>query len=173
MRFHRDDILCLDVSADRTKIVTGQIGKSPSIHVWDAETCEKIDAFQLQPTSRGVQAVSISSCGRYVAAVDKHDKHRVTIYNLQRKVELITVDGSKSEVLDLSWSKRPDDLRFVTVGPKELNFWHPADVTKRLTQKGTFGKAQQTGLLCAVFDEEGWVYTGGENGLIQVWNSEC
>jgi hypothetical protein len=30
-----------------------------------------------------------------------------------------------------------------------------------------------TNLLCLVFDEEGWAYTGGENGLIHVWNSEC
>jgi len=92
---------------------------------------------------------------------------------LQRKVELVTVDGSKSEVLDLTWSKRADDLRFVTVGPKELNFWHPADVTKKLFQKGTFGKASQTNLMCATFDEEGWCYTGGDNGLVQVWNAEC
>ena len=47
LQFHRDDILCLDISADRTKVVTGQIGKSPSVHVWDASTCDKIDAFQL------------------------------------------------------------------------------------------------------------------------------
>ena len=53
----------------------------------------------------------------------------------------MTVDGSKSEVTDVQWSKRPDDLRFATVGPKELNFWHPADVTKKLTVKGTFQKA--------------------------------
>jgi hypothetical protein len=81
-------------------------------------------------------------------------------------MELVTVDGSKSEVMDLAWSKRSDDLRFATVGPKEINFWHPADVTKKLQVKGTFQKAQQTGLLCVVFDEEGWAYTGGENGLI-------
>lgn len=30
-----------------------------------------------------------------------------------------------------------------------------------------------TNLLCAAFDEEGWCYTGGDNGLIQVWNAEC
>jgi len=73
-----------------------------------------------------------------VACVDMHDKHRVTIYNLQRKIELVTLDGSKSEVVDLQWSKRVDDLRFATVGPKEINFWHPADVTKKLCVKGTF-----------------------------------
>lgn len=110
--------------------------------------------------------MSISPCGRYVAAVDKHDKHRVTIYNVSRKLELVTVDGSKSEVYDLAWSKKSDDLRFAIVGPKELNFWHPADVTKKLFQKGTFGKASQTSLICVTFDEEGWCYTGGENGLI-------
>lgn len=70
--------------------------------------------------------------------MDKHDKHRVTIYNVQRNLELVTVDGSKSEVIDLAWSKRPDDLRFAVVGPKEINFWHPADVTKKLSVKGTF-----------------------------------
>lgn len=122
----------MDISADRTKVVTGQIGKSPSVHIWDANTCEKIDSFQLQLDSKGVAAVSISPCGRYVAAIDKHDKHRVTIYNIARKVELVTVDGSKAEVLDLQWSKRPDDLRFCVVGPKEINFWHPSDVTKKL-----------------------------------------
>ena len=44
----------------------------------------------------------------------------------------MTVDGSKSVVLDLAWSKRPDDLRFAIMGTKEINFWHPADVTKKL-----------------------------------------
>lgn len=45
MSQHREDILCLDVSSDKTKVVTGQSGKSPSVHIWDALTCEKIDAF--------------------------------------------------------------------------------------------------------------------------------
>lgn len=45
LSFHRDDILCLDISSDRTKVVTGQVGKSPSVHVWDANTCEKVTAF--------------------------------------------------------------------------------------------------------------------------------
>lgn len=35
--FHRDDILCLDLSADRKLVVTGQSGKQPSVHVWNAE----------------------------------------------------------------------------------------------------------------------------------------
>jgi hypothetical protein len=37
--FHRDDIISLDISADRKKIVTGEIGKFPAVHIWDAVTC--------------------------------------------------------------------------------------------------------------------------------------
>ena len=68
----------------------------------------------------GVQAIGISPCGRYVACVEKSDKHRVTIYNFQRKVELITTDGTKNEVISICWSKRPEDLRFATIGKNEI-----------------------------------------------------
>ncbi len=40
LSFHRDEIKSLDISSDRTKVVTGQNGKWPSIHVWDANTAE-------------------------------------------------------------------------------------------------------------------------------------
>ncbi len=86
---------------------------------------------------------------------------------------LLQTEGSKDKILDVQWSKRPEDLRFATVGLKELKFWHPSDVTRRLQQKGTFQKAATTATLCVAFDEDGWCYTGGENGLIQVWNEQC
>jgi|694.fasta_scaffold122247_1 hypothetical protein len=43
--FHREDIISLDISADRKRIVTGEVGKFPAVHIWDAETCKKIDSF--------------------------------------------------------------------------------------------------------------------------------
>lgn len=110
--------------------------------------------------------MSFSSCGRYVACIDDSDSHEVTVYNLDRKCIILQMASGKGDILHLAWSKRPDDLRFAMVGPKQLQFWHPADVTKKLNQKGTFQKAVQTVLLCVAFDEEGWCYTGGENGFI-------
>lgn len=59
---HMDDILSLDVSADRKTVVTGQVGRAPSVHVWDAETGESKTTFKLKPGSRGVAAISISPC---------------------------------------------------------------------------------------------------------------
>jgi len=81
---HRDDITCLDINKERTKVITGSCGKWPSVHVWDAITGKKIFAFQLDKDSKAVMAVAISTDGKYVAAVDLSDKHQVFIYNLER-----------------------------------------------------------------------------------------
>lgn len=156
--------MCLDISKDRTKAVTGQEGKYPSVHVWDAITGKKIKAFQLDKDSRGVMGASISPCGRYVGVVDDHDKHRVFIYNLERECKVLELESGASEMKNLAWSKRPDDLRLAIQGEKQIQFWCPADVTKKLKNVGIFDKAASTQLHCVQFDEEGWCYTGGDNG---------
>ena len=81
---HMDDILSLDISTDRKTVVTGQVGKAPSVHVWDAETAESKFTFKLKEGSRGVAAIAISPCQRYVACVDLHNDHHVIIYNIKR-----------------------------------------------------------------------------------------
>jgi len=118
-----------------------------------------MSSFLLDKDSRGVQAVSISPCKKYVAAVDQSNDHKVFIYNIERNAMLLSTAGGKDKINDIQWSKRPDDLRFATVSPKDLRFWNPADVTKKLSVKGTF----QMGALqynCVAFDEEGWCYVG-------------
>jgi microtubule-associated protein-like 6 len=168
---HMDDILSLDVSTDRKLVASGQVGKSPSIHVWDAETAESRATFKLKEGSRGVAGISISPCQRYVACVDLHNDHHVVIYNIRRNKLLLNIEGGKEKIHHLAWSKKPDDLRFCTVGLKELKFWNPADASKRLSTKGTFGtKGKATNFTSATFDVEGNCYTGGANGFIYVWD---
>lgn len=106
--------------------------------MWDAETAEHKATFKLKEGSRGVAALSISPCQRYVACVDMHNDHNVIIYNIKRGKQLMTTQGSSDKILNVAWSKKADDLRFVTVGVKELKFWNPADATKKLSQKGIF-----------------------------------
>lgn len=87
---------------------------------------------------------------------------------------LLTTNGSTDRILDVTWSKRAEDLRFATVTPKQVTFWHPADVTKRLKQPGVMGRSNaSTPFTSICFDEEGWCFTGGENGQIQVWSDAC
>ena len=75
--------------------------------------------------------------------------------------------------MHISWSKKPDDLRFVTVGAKEIKFWNPADATKRLSVKGIFGTkyaAKTTYFQAVTFDVEGVAYTAGTSGSVCVWD---
>jgi microtubule-associated protein-like 6 len=168
---HMDDILSLDMSTDRKVVVTGQVGKTPSVHVWDSETAESKCMFRLKEGSRGVAAISVSPCLRYVACVDIHNDHHVVIYNIKRNKQLLHIEGSKDKIIHIAWSKKQDDLRFATVGLKELKFWNPADATKRLFSKGTFGpKGQMTSFSSVTFDIEGTAYTGGQNGMLYTWD---
>jgi len=170
-RFHMDDILSLDISPDRKTVVTGQVGKNPSIFVWDSETAEVKCRFNLKIDSRGVAAVAISPCQRYVACVDLHNDHHVIIHNIKKNKSLLYTEGSKENIIHLAWSKKPDDLRFCTVGLKEIKFWNPADSSKRLFVKGTFGtKGKMTSFTCVTFDAEGQAFTAGINGMIYVWD---
>lgn len=151
--------------------MTGQVGKAPSVHVWDSETCESQSYFKLKEGSRGVAAISVSPCLRYVACVDLHNDHHVVIYNIKRNKQLLVIEGSKEKIIHCAWSKKPDDLRFCTVGVKEIKFWNPADATKRLFAKGTVGtKAKLTSFNSVCFDIEGTAYTSGTNGLIYTWD---
>jgi len=162
-KYHMDDILSLDMSADRRLVVTGQVGHSPSVHVWDSETCESKGFFKLKEGSRGVAAIAMSPCQRYIACVDHHNDHHVRIYNIRRNKMLLEIEASKEKIVHVAWSKKPDDLRFCTVGLKEIKFWNPADATKRLSFKGTFGTtgSKMTTFTSVVFDTDGYAYTGG------------
>lgn len=169
---HMDDILALDMSLDRKTVVTGQVGRAPSIHVWDAETGESKVTFKLKDGARGVSGISISPCQRYVACVDLHNDHHVVIYNIKRNKQLLQIEGSKEKIIHVAWSKKADDLRFATVGTKDIKFWNPADSTKKLSQKGIFAnKGPITNFTCATFDTEGNCYAAGANGKIYVWDA--
>ena len=55
-----------------------------------------------------------------------------------------------------------------------MTFWHPADVTKRLKQPGVMGRTNAATTFTSItFDEEGFCYSGGDNGQIQVWADSC
>lgn len=75
-----------------------------------------------------------------MATADLSNDHRISVYNIERSKNLVTTNGSTDRILDVAWSKRPGDLRFATVTPKQVIFWHPADVTKRLKQPGVMGR---------------------------------
>jgi len=97
----------------------------------------------------------------------------MNIYNIQKKKMLLTLSAGADAINNIQWSKKPNDLKFVAVSVRALQFWNPADASKKLFKSGTFGsKFQQTRFSCAVFDEEGICYSGGANGGVHVWDQK-
>ena len=170
---HQDDITDLSVvtSGSRNIVCTGECGAKSTVHVWDTNTMESIAQFSLGGTAKGVGALAISPCARYVAVVDQSNDHNMSIYNVAKKKAIVTVSAGTDPIYDIQWSKKANDLRFIAITSRSLQFWHPADATKKLFKNGTFGpKFPQTKFNCGVFDEDGVCYSGGANGSVHCWD---
>ncbi len=59
---HTDDILCLGLHPSMDMVATGQIGRDPTVHVWDVVSMETLSILK-GGHSRGVCAVSFSGKG--------------------------------------------------------------------------------------------------------------
>jgi len=132
-----------------------------------------IASFNLGEKAKGCAAVSISPCQRYIAAVDQSNDHNMYIYNVQRKKMLLTLSAGSDTISMIQWSKKPNDLKFVALSTRSLQFWNPADASKKLFKNGTFGsKFTQTKFNSACFDENGICYSAGANGGVHVWDQK-
>ena len=167
---HNNDIMCLDVntSGGRKYAVSGQVGKSPSIFVWDTQTAQKIKRFKLQQTARAVAACTISPDGKYIAVADKHNDHNVTVFNVDSGNMEWTDKGGPDEILDMSISRQDGNYHFWTAGKNHLCYWNAASMEKK--KKGIYGEvAPSTSFPCVTTDDQGLAYAGAANSLIYVW----
>lgn len=71
---HNDDIICLDVNTSKGLVATGELGRWPSLIIWDANNLETKTVFA-KKLERNINNVTISKSGRYVAASSMNDKH--------------------------------------------------------------------------------------------------
>lgn len=170
---HQDDITSIDVAYDKTKglAVTGECGAKSTVHIWDTNAMKSLNRFDLGNTSKGVAAVAMSPCGRYVAVVDASNDHNMSIFNTNKKKAIVTVSAGNDALSCIRWSRKPNDLRFAALSVRALQFWHPADSSKKLFKNGAFGPNNtQTKFNCVSFDDDGVAYSGGANGAIHCWD---
>jgi hypothetical protein len=64
-------------------VATGQVGLSPIIFVWDAQTAERLYMMRLPKGSRSVSAIGFNKDGTLLAAADLHNEHNVYVFNVQ------------------------------------------------------------------------------------------
>lgn len=103
-----------------------------------------INKFDLGPKAKGCAAVGISDCGRYIACADMCDDHMVSVYNIKKPKPHFCISCGQDAVHLIRWSKKPGDLRFCVLTTRGLQFWNPADASKKLFKNGLFGKEKMT-----------------------------
>ncbi|KAI4812331.1 hypothetical protein KUCAC02_023729 [Chaenocephalus aceratus] len=136
---HTDDILSLTANQHpkyKNVIASGQIGTTPSIHVWDAMSKQTLSILRC-PHTKGVGYVNFSATGKLLLSVGVEPEHTITVWSGRKVVEpehTITVwrwqEGSKvcskaghpDRIFVVEF--RPDsDSQFVSVGIKHVKFW--------------------------------------------------
>jgi WD40 repeat protein len=86
----------------------------------------------------------------------------------KKHAQLLDKSG-KSRILNISWSKKEGDRRFITVGIKHIRFWEIG--SDKIWRDAEHTEATlELDYTCSIWDEQGKTYTGTTNGLIIVWD---
>ena len=81
-QYHNDDILCLDISQDRSLIATGQVGSKPALIVWNCQTFKSVIRHELPKGSRGISTIALNGSNTRVACSDESDSHVVRVIDI-------------------------------------------------------------------------------------------
>ncbi|KAJ1418197.1 WD40-repeat-containing domain protein [Ochromonadaceae sp. CCMP2298] len=198
---HDDDVTCITVSADGAYAATGQMGKSPLVHIWTTEVDARTSKIPVNSLgggffSRGVCALSFSWDNKYLVAVSCDDAHALGVFDTS-SCELVAQQpcqhGIPPQVRWLQYCPAqthtshitrehagPCD-QFASAGPHHLKLWSfkrpTASEPGSLFYKApTLGKATATkAYLCCGFshceDRTYDLLAGGSNGMVYMWRA--
>ena len=79
---HKDQISCLDISPDHSKVATADSHASkPTIYIWDSNTNLKCNLFKNVFTSP-ISALAFSPSGDKLAAISMDNNHEIAIFDV-------------------------------------------------------------------------------------------
>ncbi|XP_042073422.1 echinoderm microtubule-associated protein-like 6 isoform X3 [Haplochromis burtoni] len=169
---HTDDILCLTVNQHpkfKNIIATGQIGTTPSIHVWDAMGKQTLSILRC-PHSKGVGYVNFSATGKLLLSVGVDPEHTITVWRWQEGSRACGKAGHPDRIFVVEF--RPDsDAQFVSVGIKHVKFWTLAGgaLMYKKGVVGTLEDGRMQTMLSVAFGANNLTFTGAINGDVYVW----
>ena len=125
---HTEEITCIGVARGLGLVVSGEQGRYPAIHVWEAKT--QVSLMKLSGTlQHSIRSVAISDDGQHVAAVAGDDCSTVAIFDWQRgKIEGVA-DGSEThrKVLEIRANRETvttgAGALFISVGEGHIVLW--------------------------------------------------
>ncbi|XP_041920805.1 echinoderm microtubule-associated protein-like 6 isoform X3 [Alosa alosa] len=170
---HTDDILCLTVNQHpkyKNVIATGQIGTTPSIHVWDAMSKQTLSILRC-PHGKGVGYVNFSATGKLLLSVGVDAEHCITVWRWQEGAKVTSKGGHADRIFVAEF--RPDsDSQFVSVGIKHIKFWTLVGgslMYKKGVVGGVVDDARMQTMLSVAFGANNLTFSGAINGDVYVW----
>lgn len=117
---HSDEVLCLAAHPSLKYMATGQMGRKPSIVVWDAETGETTQVM-VGFHRRAVSQLAFSPDGRLLASIGADDQHSLAVYEWRRGLLKAWGVTSGRKVLGLAWD--PSSSVVLECGLKHVAFY--------------------------------------------------
>ncbi|WIA35025.1 hypothetical protein OEZ86_003516 [Tetradesmus obliquus] len=181
-RGHDDDICCLALAPDKRIAASGQLGKDPTVLVWDSVSCTQLARLAHGYGYRGIQALCFSSSGSKLACIATDNSHSLFVWHWPKAIKLLerkSQPGAPPAVYGVAWSRFEPD-RLVTFGQNHIRFWRldrsssssSSSASGELaasSDAGVFGKGGTHSVLSAAFLPSGVVLTGSPDGAICSW----
>ena len=103
-------IMYMNVNAtgDRKWAVTSQVGKFPSVFVWNTQTGQKRYRFKLNNNSRQMSAIGMSPDCKYIACADRSDEHMFFAFDVGSRQLVSYEKGGRDLIHYIYWSKKED-----------------------------------------------------------------
>lgn len=159
---HNDDITSFALSPNKDLVATGEVGRKPTIFVWDSNSLTQIAKFNA-PLEKGIGALAFSPSGNLLVAIAMDDDHNIALYNLQTNSLIVSTKGDREKILEVAFLSENE---FVTTGIKHYKIW-TLNGNKITGRRGQFGKNDNLLLSLAVNGDE--IYTGTGAGTVVKW----
>ena len=161
---HSDDITAftyLRLDDGSELCATGELGKSPLIHVWDPKTMQRLASWK-GVLQNGVAALSFSPDGSKLTGAGADVYHSICVLDVKGKIKkggkslkggvLAKSKGCPDPILDIAWTS---DDSFSTCGVKNYGVWHysKSEKFKKPRNSVTSKLKDGTALLCIHYDK--------------------
>ncbi|EQC41165.1 hypothetical protein SDRG_01142 [Saprolegnia diclina VS20] len=155
---HDDDIVCLALHPNGSCVATGQMGKPPTIHVWELTSAkaEKATEKCISLASlkgfhkRAVPALAFSTDGSKLCSIGNDDDHSLAIYKWKEGVIVASGKGERNKVVGVL--HHPGTNEWVSFGDKHLTHWteQGRNITGKKAILGKHGTPQLFHCACMI-----------------------
>ena len=170
---HTDDILCIALHPVKDLVATGQIGRKPSIHIWDAQQPSNTAISILEGEhTRGICACGFSGVndgGKKLATIGMDDHRTMILWDWKRGEKLASTRVHKADVYGVMINPF-DSEKMITIGDKLVRFWKQTGGAFT-SNRATYGNvAKLDTMVSLAFGSSVEIcFTGSLGGLIYCW----